>query len=177
MKKIYSLIICFSVTVLSCNNNTQAVKETSPALEKDKAPFVDDNIISFTANGENVLSAGHNISRFKMDGKTWINITSSMYKNSKTINMNIAADKIGTYFFDVSSLKNTNGSYYPDYMKKITNSYRFISGEVTITSIDTAKGMLNAIFKGTVQNAKKETIEIKNGKVINGKLKPGITTF
>jgi hypothetical protein len=177
MKKIYSLIICFSVTVLSCNNNTQAAKETSPAREKDKAPFADDNIISFTANGENIISAGHNISRFTMDGKIWINITSNMRKDTRTVNMNIAGDKTATYSFDVSSLKNTNGSYYPDYMKQITNSYRFISGEVTITSIDTAKGMLNAIFKGTVQNAKKETIEIKNGKVINGKLKPGITSF
>jgi hypothetical protein len=121
-----------------------------------------------------LTTTSHNINRFTMQGKTWVNITRSMHHENRTIN--IAGDTEGSCPIG-TNLNASHGSYYPNFMKEAVNSYQFVRGEVTITKIDTVNNILNATFSGTVRNAKNEELIIKDGKVENGELKKGVTVF
>ncbi len=176
IKKLICLCLVVSA-LMSCGNSS----EQKEVKEKNETAGTttnsgDDNIIKFSVNGADVNSKGHNISRFSMGGKVWLNITSSMHIDGRTVNMNIERAEPGTYSFG-GGIKTSHGGYYPSYLKEITNAYDFISGVVMITSVDTINNLVNATFSGFVQNDKNEKLEIKNGQVINGKLTKGITKF
>jgi hypothetical protein len=176
----FVLMIILSFALVACGSSSTKEKESGEAVAEsapENSNSAGDNLIAFTVNpNETVNSTGHNIGRFALGGKIGINITSSMHKDARTINMNIAGAKVGTYALG-TGLAGSYGNYHPDFMKDAANSYKFISGEVTITKIDTVKNILNATFFGKLRNEKNEELEIKDGKVVNGKLNKGITSF
>jgi hypothetical protein len=161
-----------------CNNSSpkEEKKNTQATVETKSANADGENIINFTVNNQNVSSTGHSISRFMMKGKIGLNITSSMYKDGRTVNINVAGASIGRYPMSGGTV-GTIGVYFPNYLKEMSNTYIFQSGEVNITLIDTVNNIVNAEFSGRVRNSNKEELEIKDGKVINGKLMPGMTMF
>jgi hypothetical protein len=188
MKKLHCVCMLTGLVLLAaCNNAKQKTNKPDATEKKSEQGTVaptgsGDNIISFSVNGEQVNSSGWNISRFNFGSGagTSINVTSNMHEEPKTINININSDKPGTYSLQsgMSTIKTPGvayGSYKPDYMGDMGNTYSFKDGEFVIISIDTAAGVLNATFHGTAKNMKGESVTISDGKVINGKLKTGLT--
>ena len=123
---------------------------------------------------------GWNISRFQWNNQSavWMNITSDMHKEKRTINVNLNGAKPGTYTFDDKGviMEKSHGSYHPDFSDQL-NSYSFVSGSVVITDVDTVHQVVNGTFSGTVRNAKGEILNITDGKIVNGALKPGIISL
>jgi hypothetical protein len=165
-------IVTFVIT--GCNNAT----ENNLASGIMTASNAGTNIITFKVNGEAVKTTGWNIARFESGDKVQLNITSNMHIDKRTINVNLAGDKIGIYKLTKggSLAGSSYGSYAPDYEDLLTR-YRFEEGEFDITKIDTVKGILNGTFKGVARNQQGKSFEITDGKIINGELKHGIQKF
>lgn len=182
MKKItFFISLVFFIT--ACNNSPEsAEKKENDVSQKEKAPVSgttgDNNIITFKVNGELVKSSGWNIAYTNLiKGIQGINVTSNMHEEKRTINININGAIPGTYPFQkgtkaISTAGVAYGSYKPDYMKNMLEFYQFESGSFIITTIDSAAGVLNATFSGRAVNKQGESVEITEGKVIKGKLKP-----
>jgi len=136
-----------------------------------------DNTIRFKANGAPVKTSAWNIAPFTgTNGIAGINVSSNMHEDRRTVGFNINGNTAGVYPFKVGFRATGTkgiayGSYHPDYLKVITENYRFVSGEFVITSIDSQKHLFNGSFHGTARNAKGQEIEITDGVVINGVLK------
>jgi hypothetical protein len=179
----FILSIISSLVFLACNNNADQDGLKNSVVSSNEADVSSSgNSITFKVNGELVTTAEWNISRSIMMDQMVLNITSNMHQEPRTINININGEKTGSYKFSEGpeSLKNEGyayGSYFPDYKNEMTNSFNFQDGELIITSIDTAKGILNASFAGTAKNLKGESVAITEGKVVNGKLKPGVMKY
>jgi len=94
------------------------------------------------------------------------------------INVNLNGAKPGTYSFDDKGviMEKSHGSYHPDFSETL-NAYSFVSGSFVITAVDTVYHVLNGTFSGTVKNTKGETLNITDGKIVNGALKPGIISL
>ena len=107
-----------------------------------------------------------------------MNITSDMHKEKRTINVNLKGAKPGTYNFDDKGviMEKSHGSYHPDFGDAL-NSYSFVSGSFVITDVDTVHQIVNGTFSGTVKNTKGETLNISDGKIVKGALKPGIISL
>jgi hypothetical protein len=176
--------------MLSCNNEGKsssapglADKKTDTAKTTVADTKPGNGIISFKVNGSLVKTSAWNISFFSgMTGISGINITSNMHEDTRNINININGDTIGTYSLAHSAKSTTTrglayGSYRPDYLKDMMNSFHFESGALIIESIDKSKGIINASFSGKAKNNKGEEVEITEGKVINGKIKPVDKSF
>ena len=178
MKKIYPFLI--ALLVVSCNNNNTASTGNSEKNSADASSSTDKNFISFKVNGDEVKTGGWNISLFRWSNQpaVWMNITSDMHKEKRTINVNLNGAKPGTYSFDDKGviMEKSHGSYHPDFSEPI-NSYSFVSGSFVITDVDTVHQILNGTFSGTVKNTKGETLNITDGKIVNGALKPGIISL
>lgn len=189
MKTKFFLAILGISILFSCNSKSDSNSEKEkPADKKTEVQSVStnsgDNLITFMVNNEQVNSSGWNIGFFDFgDGRgKGLNVASNMHQNPKTLNININGNKPGTYPFqygldDIKTSGIAYGSYKPDYMNDITNSYSFRDGEFVIVSVDTTARLLNATFHGTAKNRKGETVTITNGQVINGRLNPGITKY
>jgi len=179
MKKIffYSFI---TLTVVNCNNNKTANAGNSEKNSMGAASSTDKNVIGFKVNGDGVKTSSWNIRRFTWSNQSdvWLNITSDMHKEKGTININLNGAKPGTYNFDDKGviMEKSQGSYHPDYNNPL-NSYSFVSGSFIIIDVDTVNHVVNGTFSGTVKNSKGETLNITDGKIINGTLKPGIISF
>jgi hypothetical protein len=180
MKQI--LISCFvSVLIIACQSNSAVNNPAKVIISSSLAAGdAETNVITFKVNGEPVKTAGWTISRVSwssIPGALWLNITSDMHQEKRTININLDGSLPGEYFFneDGGIQKKSHGSYFPDYMGDMTKSYSFVSGSVRILSIDTIKNNINAVFSGMVKNLKGETFEITDGKIINGSLKSSVT--
>jgi hypothetical protein len=184
MKKyiILLLAVMIGLSLATCNNATKptstAAGKTEPSKTENADATGDNNIISFKVNGSLVKTSGWNIAPFRiMDGVAGINVTSNMHEDARTVMLNINGDTTGTYSL-VHGIKSATtrgiayGSYHPDYLKEMKNNYQFESGEFVITSIDKTAHTLNGTFQGKAKNAKGEEVEITEGKVIKGKLKP-----
>src|SRR6476620_7095354 len=163
----------FAIFISSCNNTsareTGAEQEASPIKE-----ITNDNAISYKVNGELVRTSGWNISRFQLtnDSKESLNLTTNMHQERRTLNINISGTEPGEYAAksDDKSDHNFYGSYFPDYANDPGNNYTFQTGSFIIIKIDTIKNILNGSFWGTVKNTKGETIDISDGKIVNGRL-------
>ena len=188
MKTKLSLAIITVCVLSACNSNSGSEKEkqtTEKKTEVQETPKSSgDNIISFKVDGAEVTSSSWALGRFDFGNGAGVgvNITSNMHEEPRTININVDADKPGTYPFEhgLMVVKTPNvayGSYKPDYMKQMMNSFSFQDGEFTIVSIDTTGGLFNATFHGTAKNQKGEMVTITDGKVINCKLRPGVTRY
>ena len=113
-----------------------------------------------------------------MSDMLWINITSDMHKEKRTIDVNLNGTKPGTYDLEEGGSLGgkSHGGYYPDFGDP-SGTYRFINGSFVITELDTVQNVLNGTFSGTAKNSKGEIVNITEGKIIRGALKPGITRF
>ena len=67
------------------------------------------------------------------------------------------------------------GDYKPDY-NDMLSAFGFEDGEIHIEKIDIEKGLVNASFFGTLTNGHEKHL-ITEGKIINGKLRSGITKY
>jgi len=179
MKKIFffSFIV---VLVVSCNNNETASAGTSEKNPADAVSSTDKNVISFKVNGDDVKTSGWNIRLFQWSNQpaVWMNITSDMHKEKRTINVNLNGAKVGTYSFDEKgvTMEKSHGSYHPDY-NDLSNSYSIVSGSFVITDVDTIHHVVNGTFSVQAKNTKGETVSITDGKIINGTLKAGIVSL
>ncbi len=177
---LFILLITFLV---ACNNNPETEKATTASEKQNVSDGTSgDNLITFKVNGETVTTNLWNISWSVMPGRKVLNITSDMNKEPRTIMFNVNGSSTGTYKLSntVEAMKQEGlgyGSYRPDYKKNMMDIYNFKDGELSISSIDTIKNILNATFSGTVRNEKDEAISITEGKVINGKILPGTTNL
>jgi hypothetical protein len=124
------LVILFSGTIAtfisSCNNTsareTGAEQEVAPIKE-----ITNDNVISYKVNGELVKTSGWNISRFQLinDSKQSLNLTTNMHEEKRTLNININGTAREYIIPTDKSGQNFYGSYFPDYMNDLSNSYTF----------------------------------------------------
>jgi hypothetical protein len=179
MKKILFLT-AIAFLLISCGNNSADNKETKEN-KKDAGSSSGDNIITFKVDGNDVSSTGWVVQRFVWDDKTpgvWINITSSMHKDKRTINVNLKGGTAGKYSFSENSgvMESSHGSYFPDFSSPMIN-YLFATGEFNITEVDTVNNMLSGTFFGTVKNMQGSTLTISDGKIVNAKLTPGIVNL
>ncbi|MCS6818560.1 MAG: DUF6252 family protein [Chitinophagales bacterium] len=160
MKQIFalsSMILILSAFLNSCNKKDN---------DKINSEF------SFKVNGVLVTSEVHNASVSLINGSLVTNITSSMHKDKRTINININAVKAGTYPF-VSGTNQPNtayGIYYPSY-DNLFDTYSFESGSITISSIDTVARTISGTFSGKVRNSSSATFDITEGKFSSNNLR------
>ena len=70
----------------------------------------------------------------------------------------------------------SHGSYHPDYNDP-SNSYSIVGGSFIITDVDTVHHIVNGTFSLTAKNPKGETLNITDGKIIKGTLKPGVISL
>lgn len=149
-------------------------KENGAAAETKSAGG---NLITFKVDGQPVRTSGWNISRFESGEGLNLNITTNMHEDKRTVMVNLRSTAPGTYSLDENATGKFSGygNYKPDY-EDLLNSYHFERGSFTISSIDTAKGLLNATFSATAKKGN-EVINITEGKVINGSLNKSINTY
>ena len=179
MKKIFPFCIIALLTV-ACNNNKTGSAESSDKKANTGSSSTGENVISFKVNGNEIKTSGWNIRRFTWTNQTnvWMNITTDMHKEKRTINVNLNGAKPGTYNFDESGviMEKSHGSYHSDYSDP-AGSYSFVSGSFIITEVDTVHHIVNGTFSVTAKNTKGETLNITDGKIIKGALKPGIVAL
>ena len=97
-----------------------------------------------------------------------------MHKDKRAINVNLNGAKPGSYNFDSEGaiMEKSHGSYHSD-----LGSYTFVSGSFVITDVDTVHNFINGTFSVTAKSTNGEIINITDGKIINGALKPGIISL
>jgi hypothetical protein len=179
MKKIFFLYIIALLTI-GCNNNKTSSAESSEKKSGDASSSADENVISFKVNGKEIKTIAWNIRRFTWTNQSavWMNITTDRQKERKTINVNLNGAKPGTYNFDDEGviMEKSHGSYNPDFNDP-SGSYSFVGGSFVITDVDTVHHIVNGTFSVTAKNAKGEILNITDGKIINGALKPGVISL
>src|ERR1044071_666237 len=96
MKKIYPFCLIVLI-VIGCNNNKTTTPGNSEKTSADASSSTDKNFIGFKVNGEEVKTSGWNISLFRWSNQpdVWMNITSDMHKEKRTINVNLKGAKPG----------------------------------------------------------------------------------
>jgi len=171
-------VAALALTISSCDNSSAKKTNSKQGVLANAGKG---NVISYKVNGELVTTSGWNISRFKLTSasKESLNITTNMHDEKRTININVSGTEPGEYTakLDDKSDHNFYGSYFPDYMDDLSNTYSFETGSLTITEIDTLKNILNGSFSGNVKNIKGEIIEIRDGRIVNGRLTAGVTKY
>lgn len=171
------LLMAFSATAACKQSTADANTATGPLATRSTG----NNSISFKVNGEQVVTSGWTISRFSFanePSKQWLNITSNMHNEKRVINVNLPGAAPGDYVFDKGgSNAHSHGSYYPDYMENLSNSYAFNTGSFHITDLDTVKRVVSGTFSGTVKNLKGEMLQITDGKIENGVLNAGVIVY
>ena len=175
MKKI--LFSCIVVSFVTACNNDKATNAENSGAKSGNVTSKGQNAISFKVNGDEVITSGWNIGRFRWNNESavWMNITSDMHKEKRTINVNLNGGQPGTYKFDETGviMQKSHGSYHPDFGNP-SESYSFVSGSFVITEVDTVRNIVNGTFSGTAKNSKGESVNITDGKIVDGALKPGI---
>ena len=183
--KLYNFLY-ISVLVLlasSCKDSSKKDSAAETKIDNAAQPVASSSldpakgIIKFKVNGQQISTSAWNASMGNsMTGLCIMNITSNMHEDKRTVAFNLSGYQPGTYqISDKHSANSAYGDYKPDY-SDLLNSYQFVDGSVNIISIDTVKGLLNASFSGKVRKSSEE-IQITNGKIINGKIRSGITTY
>jgi hypothetical protein len=179
--KINVCLPLIALLLFACGQGEKTSSEKSSTSEANVSSESGDNAITFKVDGQQVNSSGWIVQRFVWDEKTpapWLNITSNMHKDKRSINVNLNAANAGKYSFSetASIMTNPHGSYFPDFGKPM-ESFSFVGGEFNITEVDTAKGILNGTFSITAKDINGKTISITEGKFTNLKLKSGVTNI
>jgi hypothetical protein len=175
------IAILASVVIIagSCQSSSPAKAEETPVLVTNKSEG--ENLISFKVNGKLVNTSGWTISRFSFQSEplqVWLNITSNMKQEPRTLNINLNGSVPGKYSLGGSAMKKqSHASYYPNYIEDLSHSFSFSSGEFTITQVDTVKHLVNGYFSGIVKNLNGEQLEITDGKLINGALNRNVIRY
>jgi hypothetical protein len=173
------LLSIIALVTITCNNDKSGSAGTSER-KSDASSSNGENVISFKVNGDKVTTNGWNLRRFTWTNQSdvWMNITSDMHKDKRTINVNLNGATPGTYNFDDEGviMEKSHGSYHSDFNDP-SGSYSFVSGSFVITDVDTVHQLVNGTFSVTARNTKGETINITDGKIIKGALKPGVISL
>ncbi len=181
MKQLSIILLAGVITAFTISCNDTSAKEATGKGRLTATKETGYNDISFKILGKSVTTSGWNLTRFQLvnSSKESLNITTSMFDDARTIDITMNGTQPGEYVVssDDESGRLFSGSYFPDYVSNPDNSYSFQAGSFIITSIDTIKNRLNATFWGTVKNAKGQTIDITDGKIINGSLTPGTLIY
>lgn len=172
------LVAVILITSCGQNDKTGSGKEENATQSSSSST---ENIISFKVDGEMVNSEGWIVQRFVWDSTTeipWMNITSSMHKDKRTINVNLHGTTPGRYDFaeNASLMTNSHGSYFPDFSQPL-NSFSFVSGGFDITEVDTVNGVISGTFMGTAKDGNGKTVIITEGRLEKVKLKAGINNL
>jgi hypothetical protein len=173
MKK-YFVILSAAFLLVRCGSNEQ------PELRIASSAETKANVISFKVNGKLVTTSGWNISRltWKNGEKEWLNITSNMHQDKRTIMANLDGAVAGTYSFaEGGGMKASHGDYKPDYTGDMMRSYSFISGSFVITEVDTVHNKINGSFSGRVKNNQGDILEITEGRLVNLDLRPTVLRY
>ncbi len=176
----YIFLIWIITLAINCNNNKTNTAESSEKKSAVASSPGGENVISFKVNGDEIITSGWNIRRFTWSNQSdvWMNITTDMHKEKRTINVNLNGEKPGTYNFDEGGviMEKSHGSYHSDYSDP-SGSYSFVGGSFVITDVDTVHHIVNGTFSVTAKNTKGETLNITDGKIIKGALKAGIISL
>jgi hypothetical protein len=183
MEKIIIIFLAASI-IAGCNQGPELSKETNGKLPASEAKSFKkaNNRISFKLNGQQVHTLGWTISRFTHSSDPlheWLNITTDMKADKRTINVNLNGSIPGNYSFEenIPAVKKSHGAFYPNYLDDMGNSYSFSSGSFTIIAIDTTGHTVNAVFSGTVKNLRGETFEITEGEISDGLLNSNVIRY
>src|SRR6266404_5626997 len=118
MKNI-SLFCILALLAVSCNNNEAGNTESSNKKAGDTMSAGGENVIRFKVNGDEVTTSAWNIRRFTWSNQSavWMNITSDVHKEKRTINVNLNGATPGTYNFDDEGvvMEKSHGSYHADF--------------------------------------------------------------
>lgn len=178
-------VLFAAVCLVACNNNTDNSKPADKDTLQQAAPAKElANEVSFTVADQSVNTKAWNINLFGQNNSSGvsINITTTQADSLPAVNININSIQPGTYAFisgagTLNSVDKAYGEYSPAAVNGKRDHYFFQSGSVTISSIDTAAGLLNASFEGEVKNERGKTFTIVNGKITEGVVKKGVTRF
>ncbi len=178
----YVLIVMLGVAACNPPADSKVDSKTISPSKAVSSETDETNVITFIVGKEPVRTTGWTISRFSLNnepGKLWLNITSNMHDEKRTINVNLDGAATGTYSFGTEGRisSRSHGSYYPDYIEDITNAYSFTEGNFHITEIDTMRKLVSGTFWGTVKNPKGETFKITGGRIRNGLLNSNIVRY
>ncbi|MDF2380157.1 hypothetical protein JMG10_01665 [Nostoc ellipsosporum NOK] len=186
MKVSFSNGLPLLLLVLACNSqeagsNKDKSGDSTATITPAPPPA---NKISFRADTLEVETTAWNINLFGKNNETGIalNITSEQDNGHPSVNLNVNGIAPGTYPFTAGQgALQATGKAYGEYMTTGANGkqehYFFQTGNITIQSIDTAKGILQAKFEGDAKSDKGKTIRITNGVVKEGLVKHGVTRF
>ncbi|MFD2919550.1 hypothetical protein ACFS6H_07530 [Terrimonas rubra] len=178
-------VLLAAVLFVACNNssdnNTSESKDTLQPAAPVKEPA---NEVSFTVADQSVTTKAWNINLFGQNNSNGVsfNVTTTQADSLPAVNINVNSIQPGTYSFisgagTLNSPNKAYGEYSPAAVNGKREHYFFQSGSVTISSIDTAKGILNASFEGEVKNEKGKSLTISNGKITEGVMQKGVTRF
>jgi hypothetical protein len=171
MKKIPFFLV---IVLFSCESALQQ-HETSITGKVAK-----NNLIEFKVNGQQVRTSGWNISRltWSQGEKQWLNITTNMNEDKRTIMANLDGIAPGTYSFNEnSSIKTSHADFKPDYRGDMLKSFAFMSGAFQLTEVDTVRNIVNGSFSGKAKDIQGNIVDITEGKIINCKLKPDVIRY
>lgn len=170
-------LIALAVTVSLCSCSAWPASDVNQpdrtSAKKSEITETASNLIVFKVAGKLVKTSGWNISEFIRDGAgaLGLNITTNMHEDCRTIMMNLNGCTPGHYTFSENhTLSDSYGDYKPDYTGDLFYSYSFVSGAFDLTEVNTEKNYINAMFSGTVKDRQGNTLEITEGKIINGTL-------
>lgn len=178
MKKVFSLLLVAALYSCSaCNkdsnnsNNNGSNPDDNTAINGCGGSWdVAKGRITFKVNGTQVNSINHTCSWSDAIGFPIINITSSMHKDGRTVNLNVGGWSTGNRVMTSKAVVNNSeaqGVYAPhycDYEMAI-----FQSGAVNITRFDTTARIVEGTFSGIAEKDGTK-YEITDGRIINCQL-------
>jgi hypothetical protein len=182
MKQLLAVLVA-TVLLISCDQaKTGKEEKQEGATTKAVTKATGDNVITFKVDGQPVTTTGWTISRFAWATNPeheWLNITSNMKTEKRTINVNLNGVVPGTYRIEEAGAgsQQSHGSFFPDYLDNMTNSFSFSEGSFSLTEVDTVHCRVNATFNGIVKNLRGETMQITEGRIINGLLNTSIIRY
>lgn len=129
------------------------------------APAAAQGTVEFVVDGARVTSTVHNFARFST--KNDFNLTSSMHKDKRVVQLNVRNPAAGTTL-KLGSLREGNyGSYQPQYGKSGAAA-NIKSGTITFTSFDLTRRSFSASFEFTATDSAGRVYAIKQGVVRDG---------
>ena len=182
MKQLLAMLIATAL-LASCEQAKNGKEEKQEgATTRVAAKATGDNVITFKVDGQPVTTTGWTISRFAWNTNPeheWLNITSNMKIEKRTINVNLNGAVPGTYRIEEAGAgrQQSHGSFFPDYLENMTNSFSFSEGSFSLTEVDTLHHRVNATFNGIVKNLRGETMQITEGQIINGLLNTSVIRY
>lgn len=186
MKVSFSNGLPVILLLLACNSQEAGTHEnkSGDSTVATTPPPPPANRITFRADTVQVETTAWNINLFGKNNETGValNITSEQKEEQASVNLNVNGIAPGTYPFvsgqgALQALGKAYGEYMPPSKNGKQEHYFFQSGNLTIQSIDTAAGILQAKFEGEAKNDRGKTIRITDGVVKEGIVKHGVTRF